>query len=216
MRAIEAAAIASGAVSGRALMERAGAGVVAAMLDLWPDLAAKPGRAMVLCGPGNNGGDGFVIARLLAQRGWQATVLMLGDPARLPPDAAAARRDWAAIGPTRALAAGADPGPADLGPGDVVIDALYGIGLSRPARDAAHLFARFMREARPWRVVAVDVPSGIDADTGAPPGGGPAPHAAADLTVTFHRPKPGHVAGAGRPPFGTVRVVDIGLPDGAT
>ncbi|MFN6980043.1 MAG: NAD(P)H-hydrate epimerase, partial [Gemmobacter sp.] len=207
---------ASGVVTGRVLMERAGAGVMAAMLDLWPALVASSGRAVVLCGPGNNGGDGFVIARLLARRGWQVTVLMLGDPARMPPDAAAARQDWAAIGPTRALAPGADPGPANLGPGDVVIDALYGIGLSRPARDAAPLLARFTGEGRAWRVVAVDVPSGIDADTGAPPGGGPAPHAAADLTVTFHRPKPAHVAGAGRPPFGTVRVVDIGLPDGAT
>ena len=88
MKAIEAAAIASGEVTGLELMERAGAGVVAAVLEEWPEMALTPQRAVVLCGPGNNGGDGFVVARLLRERGWEVEVFLYGDPSRLPPDAA--------------------------------------------------------------------------------------------------------------------------------
>ena len=84
MRAIEAAAMASGRVTGPELMERAGAGVAEAVLLHWPAFARTPQRAVVLCGPGNNGGDGFVVARLLAARGWQVTVCALGPS--LTPD----------------------------------------------------------------------------------------------------------------------------------
>ena len=99
MRACEAAEIASGTVTGRDLMERAGQGVVDAVLAEWPHLAAGQRRAVVLCGPGNNGGDGFVVARLLVQRGWVVDVHLFGDPDRLPPDAHANCQRWAAIGP---------------------------------------------------------------------------------------------------------------------
>lgn len=228
MRAIEAAAIAAGTVSGRDLMERAGAGVVAAILAEWPALARRPGRAVVLCGPGNNGGDGFVVARLLRGRGWDVGVWLYADPGSLPPDARANCDRWRALGPLRLLPRPVVARwffdylpPADgLGAGDVVIDALFGIGLARPATDLARLFQRYSPPDRNWHAVAVDVPSGIDADTGLPPpdpaGGRPAgavPAAFdADLTVTFHAAKPGHRAGDGRPPFGKVVVVDIGLP----
>ena len=78
MRAIERAAIDSGQVTGLELMERAGRGVVAAILQEWPDLATTSHRAVVLCGPGNNGGDGFVVARLLKERGWEVDVFLYG------------------------------------------------------------------------------------------------------------------------------------------
>ncbi len=228
MRAIEAAAIAAGVATGLELMERAGAGVVAAILAEWPELAGHPGRAVVLCGPGNNGGDGFVVARLLHGRGWQVTLWLYGDPGRLPPDARANCDRWRELGALRHLPRPVVarwffdylPAADGLGPGDLAVDALFGIGLARPATDVARLFQRYSPPDRRWRTVAVDVPSGIDADTGLPPtdpAGVPAPGLIppafdADLTVTFHAAKRGHRAGAGRPPFGRVVVVDIGLP----
>src|SRR6056297_2575710 len=89
MRAIEQAAIESGQVTGLELMERAGHGVVEAVFEEWPKLARAPHRAVVLCGPGNNGGDGFVVARLLKEWGWEVEVFLYGDPAKLPSDAKA-------------------------------------------------------------------------------------------------------------------------------
>ena len=89
MRAIERAAIESGEVTGLELMERAGRGVVEAIFAEWPELKAEPQRAVVLCGPGNNGGDGFVVARLLKERGWEVLVRFLGARDRQPPDAGA-------------------------------------------------------------------------------------------------------------------------------
>jgi hydroxyethylthiazole kinase-like uncharacterized protein yjeF len=225
MRAIEAAAIASGRVTALDLMERAGEGIVAAVLARWPALAARPGRAVVLCGPGNNGGDGFVVARLLAARGWDVRALFWGRRDRLSPEAIEAWRAWAAAGRIVELGHGVvprwfwdhDPPHDGLGPGDLVVDALFGIGLTRPATDLLRVFQRYAPPVgRRWHVVAVDVPSGIDADTGRPPpgdaGGTALPlHAFADLTVTFHASKPCHVAEPGRGICGEVAVADIGL-----
>jgi len=104
MRALETAGISAGRVTGLELMERAGRGVLDAVFGEWPDLAAAPHRALVLCGPGNNGGDGFVVARLLKERGWDVAVFLSGDPAKLPPDAGANYRRWAGLGETRPLA----------------------------------------------------------------------------------------------------------------
>jgi len=87
MRAIEQAAIDSGEVTGIELMERAGAGVVEAIFEKWPELAKTDHCAVVLCGPGNNGGDGFVVARLLHEWGWEVEVFLYGDEDKLPPDA---------------------------------------------------------------------------------------------------------------------------------
>ncbi|MEL7000410.1 MAG: NAD(P)H-hydrate epimerase, partial [Pseudomonadota bacterium] len=94
MRAVEQAAIDSGEVTGLELMERAGRGVVEAILEWGPELATAPHRAVVLCGPGNNGGDGFVVARLLKQRGWEVEVFLYGDEDKLPRDAAENARLW--------------------------------------------------------------------------------------------------------------------------
>jgi len=197
MRARETAAIESGGVTGRELMERAGRGVVGAVCDEWPELAATTHRAAVLCGPGNNGGDGFVVARLLAERGWQVTAFALGDPGRLPPDAAANQARWSALGETRTLDEAA-PEEADL-----VVDALFGTGLARPLEGAlADLVSR-----RAPRCVAVDIPSGLCADSGRVLGAA----MRADLTVSFHSAKPGHYLGDGPDHCGTLAVADIGL-----
>jgi hydroxyethylthiazole kinase-like uncharacterized protein yjeF len=213
MRAVEQAAIAAGSVTGLELMERAGRGVVAAVLARWPDLAAPgadgPRRACVLAGPGNNGGDGLVVARLLAARGWRVRVLVFGDPARLPRDAASNRDRWCAAGGTLAPggAAGAVAEPVDLW-----VDAVFGIGLVRPlpaaVLDAFAAIAAARQAGAGGRLVAVDILSGLDADTGACLSSLPL---AADLTVTFHRPKPGHLRGAGPAVSGALVVQDIGL-----
>src|SRR6056297_3072578 len=101
MRAIEKTAIESGEVTGLALMEQAGRGVVDAILEEWPEFANGPHRAVVLCGPGNNGGDGFVIARRLRDKGWSVEVFLFGDAGKLPPDARKNRDLWVAMGEVR-------------------------------------------------------------------------------------------------------------------
>lgn len=211
MRGIERAQIESGSVTGLGLMERAGAAVVAAVLAQWPDLGAGCPRALVLCGQGNNGGDGFVVARLLAQRGWAVQVWLLGDTARLPADARAMYDAWCAIGPVTPIAADAT-GPLDIA-ADVVIDAIYGTGLSRPVTSFAAVFQALAAaggQSPAPRVVAVDLPSGLAADTGrdlrldiAQP--------RADLTVTFHAAKLGHYLDQGSQLCGRLVVVPIGL-----
>jgi hydroxyethylthiazole kinase-like uncharacterized protein yjeF len=179
MRKIEADSIASGQVTGEELMERAGQAVVAAMQARWKD---ELGHVVVLCGPGNNGGDGYVIARLLADRG-RVSVFALGDPDRLPPDARTNYERWRQIGPVSQLA-----GAGDALPGaDTVVDALFGIGLARPLSDV--IGALFDLIPPSAHRVAVDVPSGWDADAATPLGAHVFP---AELTVTFHGPKRVH------------------------
>ncbi|APE43943.1 hypothetical protein BOO69_11390 [Sulfitobacter alexandrii] len=227
MRAIEQEAIQSGAATGLDLMERAGKGVVDAVLAAWPALAADPHRAVVLCGPGNNGGDGFVIARLLRAMGWTVRLHLFGDPARMPEDARHNHDLWAAEDPVLALdAATVFTGPRP----DVWIDAVFGIGLSRPVPGevAQVLDADAMaawEQSHGIRRVAVDCPSGLNLDTGmiasdtdAPEPSGKAGRATmntVDLTVTFHSPKPGHYLAKGPILCGEVRAVDIGLSDTA-
>ncbi|MEQ9259077.1 MAG: NAD(P)H-hydrate dehydratase [Roseovarius sp.] len=236
MRAIEEAAIASGEVSGLELMERAGRGVVAAVFEEWPELAKAPHRALVLCGPGNNGGDGFVVARLLKEWGWEVEVFLYGDPEKLPQDARANYERWREKGEVCTLGfPGIESGPfqrlsdavasgglddPDPGAASLVIDALFGIGLNRPADGIMPLFelSEFGRGNVPTRWVALDVPSGMCADSGRlfrAPLEQQTPHAVigADLTVTFHRRKSGHHLSRGPVWCGRVRVADIGLPD---
>ncbi|MDO9526984.1 MAG: NAD(P)H-hydrate dehydratase [Gemmobacter sp.] len=220
MRAVEATEIAAGNVTGLALMESAGAAVVAAVLEEWPDIGKTP-RALVLCGPGNNGGDGYVVARLLAARGWAVTVAALGDSDRLPSDAAVMRGRW--TGPVAVLDDGVLAGPAP----DLMVDAVFGIGVTRPIPAAVARvlnatlseFAQVMPD-QSLRKVAVDCPSGLDLDTGLPvldlPRGDPQDGARAvraDLTVTFHRAKCGHYLAQGPALCGKLRVVPIGLRD---
>ncbi|MGR3652231.1 MAG: NAD(P)H-hydrate dehydratase [Roseovarius sp.] len=204
MRAVETAAIESGAATGLELMVRAGRGVVEAAFAHWPDLARAPQRASVLCGPGNNGGDGFVVARVLKEWGWDVQTFLLGDPERLPPDARANHRRWSAVGVTRPI----DDARAAEATGDaaLVVDALFGTGLARPLEGGlADLMAR-----RAARCVAVDIPSGLCADSGRVLGAA----MRADLTVTFHTAKPGHYLSDGPDHCGALAVADIGLRDG--
>ena len=162
------------------LMERAGAAVAEA-------IQARRAQApvQVLCGPGNNGGDGFVAARRLREAGWNVTVAAMADTDQLKGAAFHAAAAWG--GPVARLGDGA----ADDAP--IVIDAMFGAGLSRPLGPAARDALEAAQARRAW-LVAVDTPSGLAGDTGASLGY--APQAA--LTVTFHRKKPAHVLEPGR------------------
>ncbi len=212
MRAIEGAAIRSGAATGLDLMERAGRGVVAAILAHWPTLATPPRRAMVLCGPGNNGGDGFVIARLLHERGWKVTLFLLGQDGNLPPDAQANRDRWARCGAVRPLS----DARHRLDAQDLVVDALFGTGLARPLDGEARELAMAISAgaAGDARIVAVDIPSGLCSDSGRVLGDGAGVIPAA-LSVSFHRPRLGHYLAQGPAHCGWLRVADIGLEAGA-
>lgn len=224
MRALERRAIESGQVTGLELMERAGRGVLRAIFARWPDLAQAPGRAVVVCGPGNNGGDGFVVARLLRDWGWQIDLWLLGDADRLPPDARENHDRWCAMGGQVQAYRDAGQGVFGQPPGGddgrmVIIDALFGTGLSRPLAGVDAFAAATQGAGRQGaRVVAVDIPSGLCADSGrylcADPSGGAGPshgQVRADLTVSFHTAKPGHYLQDGPAACGALEIADIGL-----
>jgi hydroxyethylthiazole kinase-like uncharacterized protein yjeF len=185
----------AGGISGAALMEKAGCGVADAISRRW---AVRP--LVVLCGPGNNGGDGFVAARVLAERGWPVRVALLGSVAALRGDAAEAAKGWR--GPIEPLA------PAALDGAALVIDGIFGAGLARPVEGAARAVIEALGERR-LPVVAIDVPSGIDGASGEIRG--IAPQAA--VTVTFFRKKPGHLLLPGRSYCGEITLVQIGIPE---
>ena len=185
------AAAPSFGVSGRTLMERAGWAVARAARRFGPC------RVLVLCGPGGNGGDGYVAARLLAGWGWPVQVAALIPPAT-GSDAADAASGWA--GPVGVF------DPAEAARAGLVVDAVFGAGLSR---DMGGLAAATLAAAP--LILAIDVPSGVDGATGAARG----PVARAIRTVTFVRHKPGHWLLPGRDLCGTIELADIGMPPAA-
>lgn len=195
MGQIDRAAAASG-LSSYGLMERAGQAVAASALRHFPGAS----RFVILCGPGNNGGDGYIAARALKQAGAAVAVHAFGDPATLKGDAATAFADF--TGKTAPLS---DYQPST---GDVVIDALFGAGLSRDLPGEVTGIVRAVRE-NGLPVLAVDLPSGIDGRTGAVRGDA----FEAVATVTFMCRKPGHLLLPGRIAAGEVEIFDIGIPN---
>ncbi len=176
------------------LMEAAGRAVAEAVAARHP-----PGsQVVVVAGPGNNGGDGFVAARVLAERGRRVRLLLLGERHRLKGDAAEAARRWRGV---------VEPAvPQALAGADVIVDALFGAGLDRPVEGAARAMIEAMNgDGAP--IVAVDLASGINGTTGAAMGAA----VRAARSVTFFRRKVGHVLLPGRTHCGPVEVADIGI-----
>lgn len=188
---------------GAVLMDRAGQAVAATAADL---LQARGGRrVLVLCGPGNNGGDGFVAAAALRRRGFDVELAGMAAPSRLAGDAASAAAGWSgAVADIEAV----DPATCDL-----VVDALFGAGLARPLDGPARLAVDRVNAAGK-AILSVDLPSGLSGDTGAILGGPAGTAIRADATVTFFRLKPGHLLMPGRELCGALTLADIGIAPG--
>jgi NAD(P)H-hydrate epimerase len=182
-------------VRGLQLMENAGRAVAEAIAERF-----APCRTLVLCGPGNNGGDGFVVARLLQHRGFDVRVAAADS---YKGDAAAMADKWTGVCLPFS--------PRLLDDAALVVDGLFGAGLSRPLEGAARDMVRALAETK-IPVVAIDIPSGIAGDSGRPLGD---TSVRADLTVTFFRKKAAHLLLPGRVACGEIVVGDIGIPENA-
>lgn len=179
---------------GQQLMERAGIAVGQEIRHRW-----SPRPVAVLCGPGNNGGDGFVVANFLWRHGWPVRVALLGSLAALKSDALFHAQQWS--GPIEPL------NPAAVAGSALVVDAIFGAGLNRALSSDVRETLALARESQ-IPIVAVDVPSGVMGDSGDSAGA-----VAAHCTVTFARKKPGHLLLPARELCGEITVADIGIAD---
>jgi NAD(P)H-hydrate epimerase len=206
VRVVDRRGIEEYGVPGVVLMENAGRGAADLLLSL-----GVHGRVVVCCGKGNNGGDGFVIARHLDNHQVPVRVLLFGRPEDLTGDAAINLHILSKAGLPITVHADnplhLEAVRRELDEAEWVVDALFGTGLSGPVRPPFDLVIAAIN-ASPARVLAVDIPSGLDCDTGQPLG----PTVRAGHTVTFVAPKKGFAAPAAQEWLGRVHVVDIGAP----
>jgi NAD(P)H-hydrate epimerase len=209
-RELDRHAISGLGMPGIVLMENAARSIVAHALDLWPDLGSRRLRVAVLGGSGQNGGDGWAIARILRSMGHEVSALALLDPETCPPgDAGVNFRTMEAMGVTARRIARPDDNLPDWESFDILVDAVFGTGLARPLGGmAARVLGSVPGKPRDLRVLAVDLPSGVSGADGRALG--PAPEA--DLTVALAAYKPGHFMGEGLKLRGALRLGDIGLP----
>lgn len=200
-RTIDAQAAAILGIPGFALMQRAGAAAYAALRRRWP----QAGSVEVLCGRGNNGGDGYIVARLALQDGWRVRVLQVGDPGQLQGDARLAAAEYRQLGGVVERYR-----PSQLLQAEVLVDALVGTGLDRPLQgDWAAAVAALNGSGRP--VLALDLPSGVHAGRGEVLGSA----VAASATITFIAYKSGLFTGAGAAATGELEFADLGVPAAA-
>jgi hydroxyethylthiazole kinase-like uncharacterized protein yjeF len=178
------------------LMERAGAAAARLAVQL---MRSGDQRPLIFCGPGNNGGDGFVVARLLEEHGLDPQVVFVGDPARLPADAAAAYAAWQQAG-------GSELGAPPLGPQSLIVDAMFGIGLTRPLAAPYDAWVDYIN-SQGCPVLALDCPSGLDTETGRTLGA----TVQASHTISFIALKPGLLTLDGPDHCGMIAVADLEL-----
>jgi len=200
MRAVDAAAIGEFGIPGAVLMERAGLAAAQEIVRLAGD---GPGTAAVVCGAGNNGGDGFVVARHLQAAGWGVECFLAGDARKLPPDARLNHDIAGRLG----VPIHGEVRRGRLRRADIVVDAVLGTGFRGTPRGAVGRAIEAMRGPI-GGMVALDVPSGVDGSTGVVAGVA----VAADVTVGFHGRKLGTAVEPGRSASGRVVVADIGIP----
>jgi ADP-dependent NAD(P)H-hydrate dehydratase / NAD(P)H-hydrate epimerase len=211
MQALDRRTITEAQIPGLTLMEHAGTGVVTAMEDAYGPLANK--RVTVLCGKGNNGGDGFVVARLLRRKRARPSILLLAHAKDLQGDAARMYRRFVPTAGSASVHANPsiDRVRSQLQSADLAVDAMLGTGLSSPVSSAYKTAIDLLNDISAEKqcpVVSVDLPSGIHADTGDVLGAA----VYASLTVTFGLPKIGLYLGQGIDHAGQVRIFDIGIP----
>ncbi len=192
-------------ISGARLMDEAGRGIADEVMARFATEDGAPGKTIILCGGGNNGGDGYVIAKYLREAGWPVDVAQFGKTSDLSGDAALAAGQWMKDGKTTVAPLGADV----ITDAAIIIDSLLGAGLTRPVEGVIAETIEAVN-ASDAAVVAVDIPSGVSGDSGQILGTA----IEADLTVTFFRGKRGHALAPGRFLCGEIVVIDIGIPPG--
>jgi NAD(P)H-hydrate epimerase len=202
VRCVDRAAVDEFGIPGMVLMENAALGLTAAALEMLEAASGRPPSVLIICGSGNNGGDGYALGRHLHNTGVRVTFAALGEPT--PGSDAAVNRDIC-------LKMGLPEVPAEQAGEhfdcDLIVDGIFGTGLDRPVRGAAaDLIDRINQSTRP--VLAIDVPSGLDCDTGRPLGSA----VRAARTVTFVGRKPAMTDPQARAYVGEVSVAGIGAP----
>jgi hydroxyethylthiazole kinase-like uncharacterized protein yjeF len=209
MRAFDAAAVSRSHVPSLLLMENAGRGAADVLVREWPGVVA--GEAVtIVCGTGNNGGDGFVVARHLLARGARPDVFLAGDAQRLSSDARANLEAWRGVGGSvHEVRSAGELAPLNeaMAKSALVVDGLFGTGLDRPIEGFAAAVVEAMNRASVPRF-ALDIPSGLDCDRGVTLGVA----VQAAVTVTFAHPKPGLLTPEGARLAGRLHVADIGVP----
>lgn len=207
MQSLDRRTIQEAQVSGTTLMERAGQGVVANLISACG--SPKGHTIVIVCGKGNNGGDGLVVARLLHKKGAKVHTILLSSPKELSPDAKTMYRRLTQLVPRSPLHIQPSPETFQtlLERGHVIVDAMLGTGLTSTVREP-YLSAIELINQSPGKVVAIDIPSGLDSNSGTALGAA----VNADLTVTFGYPKVGLYTGAAIDRVGQIHVVDIGIP----
>lgn len=207
VRRVDHLAITRMGISGIVLMENAGRGAA----ELIRETYGERGSAVIICGPGNNGGDGFVVARHLHNAGWAVRMVVTAAREKMTPDALANFTIVESMG-MAPIVAGEPAGQAaflnTIAAGDIVVDALLGTGFTGTVRSPAAELIQSVNRIAKRAVVALDIPSGLDCDTGEPSNA----TIRANLTVTFVAAKPGLIVPQALPYVGRLEVADIGAP----
>jgi len=207
VRRVDQLAVERYGISGLVLMENAGRNAASIIVSEY----GSTGSALICCGPGNNGGDGCVIARHLHNGGWSVRLLVTGEESRMSPDMLSNYQIARAMGlRMRVTSDGAEQVKAvtNVSGDEFLVDALLGTGFRGMVRSPTDGLIEAINAAGPRAIVAVDVPSGLDCETGEPSNA----TVRADLTITFVAIKAGFAMPAAQPFMGRVHVADIGAP----